>query len=673
MISCKLIFRNIKKNIRDYTVYYLTLMISVSLFYAFNSISGQAAFSEMGATKTLLFDQMDILISALSVVIAVVLAFLIIYANQFLLKRRKKELGIYMMSGMRKGRISRIFVGETFCVGVLALLSGLILGLAISQGLSLASLKMFAVELSDYQFVLSINALKQTVLYFVIIFIIVMLFNVRSVSSVKLIDLLTADRKNETIGTKNKILPLLLFLCSLALITASVMLFSKNGLLPSRENAWFQIAGGLLIAGTVVLFYSASTVIIGLIRASKARYLKGLTAFLVRQIDSKISTNFLVMSVVCGLLTITICAVSIGISIAVAMNQLSQSATPYDLNVLSNISVDGDSNIADYLKAQNVDMADYADAMVQISIYDADLTYGELFKGQDAALWQIDEALPETNISVISLSDYNKALTIQGKAPYTLADNEFLLNCNYEGTLAYIQTALLEHPQLTVAGVQLQRSSEEVLSSTYFMSSIGNNDRGTLIVPDTIAEQLVKANNVLLVQYKAGTNPDEVLQKMIPIGLDDTQGYRYAEKNMMYDMYYGTSALVTFLCCYIGLIFLIICATLLTLKQLTETTDNITRYGLLQKLGAKVEQINRTLLMQTLVFFAAPLTIAGLYSVFFMGQAIQIVETFLNIHVSTNVLFTVGMFLVVYGTYFLTAYLSCKRMIREQYSGRKEI
>ena len=162
MTSCKLIMKNVGKNIRDYLVYFLTLMISASVFYAFNSISDQPAFSEMGMTKTLLYDQLGILLSTLTVLIAVVLAFLIIYANQFLLKRRKKELGIYMVLGMKKGRISRIFAGETLCVGMLALVTGLCLGFALSQGISLVALKLFAIEISKFQLVFSVGAFRKT-------------------------------------------------------------------------------------------------------------------------------------------------------------------------------------------------------------------------------------------------------------------------------------------------------------------------------------------------------------------------------------------------------------------------------------------------------------------------------------------------------------------------------
>ena len=666
MTSFKLIFKNVHKNLRDYLIYFLTLMISVSLFYAFNSISDQPAFSEMGMTRTLLYDQLGILLSALSVLIAIVLAFLIIYANQFLLKRRKKELGIYMMLGMKKGRISRIFAGETFCVGVIALVVGLILGFILSQGISMIAMKLFAIELDKYQLVFSMGAFRQTAICFALIFFLVMLFNVWSVSSVQLIDLLTASRKNERLKSQNRVLPALMFLLSILCIGIAGVLFYKNGILPSRENMSFQIAGLALVVGTILLFYSFAAVFIQLMRSNKGFYLKGLNTFLVRQIGSKIRTNYFVMTVVCGLLTITICAVSIGASTALAMNKLSQASTPYDLTVFSDVSIDGDSDITDYLAACDVQMSDYAKNMEQISVYDADMTYADLLAGQDLNLWPIDEAVPQSRVSVISISDFNRALAMQGKGPVELNEGEYLLNCNYEGTYQYVMDALRTHSELSVAGVVLQRASDEVLQETYVMTSVGNNDRGTLIVPDSVVTALTKDVNALLVQYKEETNPDEVLQKMIPIGLDETHGYRYSEKNMLYDMFYGINALVTFICCYVGLIFLLICAALLALKQLTETTDNIFRYGLLQKLGAKQQQINRTLLVQTGVFFAVPLIVAGLYSILLIGKGMEIVEEFMNIHIATNVGLTIILFLIVYGSYFIATYLSCKRMVTEQ-------
>lgn len=672
MTSCKLIIKNVRKNIRDYLIYFLTLMISVSVFYAFNSISDQPAFSEMGMTKTLLYDQLGILLSTLTVLIAVVLAFLIIYANLFLLKRRKKELGLYMVLGMKKGRISRIFAGETFCVGVIALVTGICLGVALSQGISLVALKLFAIELSKFQLVFSVGAFQKTALCFAVIFLLVMTFNVWSVSSVQLIDLLTAGRKNETSQNRSRLLSILLFFVSLACILSSGVMFYRNGILPSRENRSFQAASILLVAGTFLFFYSLSTVLVQILRANSNVYLRGLNTFLVRQVGSKIRTNVFLMTIVCGLLTVTICAVSVGVSTALAMNELSGSATPYDLNVLSNVSMDGDGSILEYLASKDADLSGYAENMEQISIYEADFTYDSLFEGQNVELWPIDEGILDSGVSVLAVSDFNRALKMQGKEPVALTENQYLLNCNYKGTFQYVEKALESHAAFVLAGITLQRASDTVLEETYFMTSVGNNDRGTLIVPDAVARSLTKDVNVLLVQYRPDADSDAVLQKMIPIGLDDTHGYRYAEKNMMYDMFYGLNALVSFLCCYIGLIFLLICAALLALKQLTETTDNIYRYGLLQKLGAKKEQINRTLLSQTAIFFAAPLAVAGIFSIVLMGKAMEIVEEFMNIHISANLGFTVVLFLVVYGSYFLATYLSCKRMVVEHQNKRME-
>ena len=672
MTSCKLIMKNVRKNIRDYLIYFLTLMISVSVFYAFNSISDQPAFSEMGMTKTLLYDQLGILLSTLTVLIAVVLAFLIVYANRFLLKRRKKELGLYMVLGMKKGRISRIFAGETLCVGVIALVTGLCLGIALSQGISLVALKLFAIELSKFQLVFSMRAFQKTALCFTVIFLLVMTFNVWSVSSVKLIDLLTAGRKNETAQNRSRLLPVLMFFVSLACLLSSGVMFYRNGILPSRENHFFQVAGILLVAGTFLFFYSLSTVLVQILRANSNVYLRGLNTFLVRQVGSKIRTNYSLMAVVCLLLTVTICAVSVGVSTALAMNELSKSATPYDLNVVSNVSMDGDSSILEYLVSKDADLSGYAENMEQISIYEADFTYSSLFAGQNVELWPIDEGILDSGVSVLAVSDFNRAMAMQGKDPVALTENEYLLNCNYKGTFQYVEKALENHADLVLAGIPLQKASDIVIEETYFMTSVGNNDRGTLIVPDAVAHSLMKDVNVLLVQYRPDADSDAVLQKMIPIGLDDTHGYRYAEKNMMYDMFYGLNALTSFLCCYIGLIFLLICAALLALKQLTETTDNIYRYGLLQKLGARKEQIGRTLLSQTAIFFAAPLAVAGIFSTVLMGKAMEIVEEFMNIHIVANMVFTVSLFLVVYGSYFLATYLSCKRMVMEHQNKRME-
>ena len=144
--------------------------------------------------------------------------------------------------------------------GIIALGTGLLLGFFFSQGFSLIALRLFAINLEKFRIVFSAGALRQTVLCFTIIFFIVMLFNIRSVTNVKLIDLFTDGRKNESMQTENRILPVCLFLLSLLCIGISAALFNKNGILPSHENNLFQLAAAALVAGTFLLFYSLSAV-----------------------------------------------------------------------------------------------------------------------------------------------------------------------------------------------------------------------------------------------------------------------------------------------------------------------------------------------------------------------------------------------------------------------------
>ena len=464
MSVCKLILKNVRRNLSDYLIYFLTLMLSVSLFYAFNSIPGQPAFQEMSVTKALLYQQLDDLLAFLSAAIAVVLAFLVIYANGFLLRRRKKELGLYLLLGMKKSHISRIFVGETFCVGLLSLAGGILLGLFLSQGLSLVSLRLFAVELESFRFVFSLDALRITLLCFACIFVIVMLFNICSVLNVRLIDLITANRKNQVLKSQSPILHLLCFAASLILLAYACVLLFQNGILPSRENNHFQLAGTCLILGILLFYRSASIILVTFLKAWRNFYFAGLNTFLLRQVSSHIHTNYLVMAVVCGLLTVSILTVSTGVSTGLAMNELSQASAPYDLNVLSDVDKDGDGSIEAYLKSQNVDLSSYARSMEQISIYEADLTYGELFEGQKLHLWSIDEALPSIYVNVISISDFNRALSMQEKEPISLQEDEFLINCNYEGTMDYARQALIDHPTLTIAGNRLTRRQDTLLT-----------------------------------------------------------------------------------------------------------------------------------------------------------------------------------------------------------------
>ena len=293
----KMAFKNVKKSFKDYTIYFLTLTLAVCIFYSFNSIESQKAMMEMNASSAEYMEALSIIISYVSVFVAFILGSLIIYANNFLIKKRNKEMGIYMTLGMSKNRISRILILETLIVGVFSLISGLIVGLLVSQGLSVLVAKLFDFKMSGYTFAISTSAIGKTILYFGIMFILVMIFNSFVISKYKIIDLLTASRKTEEIKFKNPIVYLVTFiLCVISLAVAYKFVLEVG--IEGIEDPKFITSIGLGILGTVLFFFSLAGFILYVVKKNKKVYFKGLNIFIVKQINSKVNTNFISMSVI---------------------------------------------------------------------------------------------------------------------------------------------------------------------------------------------------------------------------------------------------------------------------------------------------------------------------------------------------------------------------------------
>ena len=203
MMYFKLALKNVKKSFKDYAIYFFTLIVGVSIFYMLNSLDSQTIMLELSDTKHSMLNTMNEILSYISVFVAFILAFLIVYASRFLMKRRKKEFGIYMLLGMKKTKISMIILTETLFVGIISLGVGLLVGIGLSQLMSVFVANMFEANMTKFAFTFSKSALLKTLLYFIIIYLGVMIFNVISVNKCKLIDLINANKKTEKIKVKN--------------------------------------------------------------------------------------------------------------------------------------------------------------------------------------------------------------------------------------------------------------------------------------------------------------------------------------------------------------------------------------------------------------------------------------------------------------------------------------
>lgn len=663
-----LIIRNLRKNMKDYGIYFFTMMLSISLFYAFNSVQSEGALLSLGKDRLIMLKSLSSMISITSTAISVILAFLILYANMFLLRRRKKEIGIYTLLGMPKHQISLVFVGETFLVGLLSLVVGSLLGVFFSQFLTIIALRLFGGNIEVFRLAFSAAALGKTVRCFSVIYLIVMIFNACSVTKIKLIDLMNADKKNEEIREKKPYINLFILIVSLFFMAFGVWILSSDTMMTNQR--WLFLSMISLIAGVVLFFYSAAASIMKTLKKRENFYYKGVNAFLIRQIGNRIQSNYLSMAALTLMLTLTVILITTGTSMAITMSELTKEYIPYDITILAQADRVGDISVFDAYEKDGIELKDNLAEYIEIERrYDADLTYQTLLMGREEELWDLDQGLWEKPVYILSLTDYNKSLRLQGMEPVSLQEDEFLLNCNYKGTGNILNDFVKTNPTLTVGGTSLHLKNPTILKQVYMMTSIGNNDRGTLIVPDDVAEQCDISYHILCGNAKTGVDLADFTQEISKIQFDDAgqyikdSPYLYSTRSLMLTMYYTMMAIPVFLCTYIGIVFLLICVAVLGLQQLTATEDNRIRYQLLGKLGVTEHMICLTLFKQVAVYFAAPLIVASVFIVFGMNRVIGYISQSANMNIQAHSIVTLFLIIIIYGGYFGITYAACKKMI----------
>lgn len=640
------------------------MMLSVSIFYAFNAGTKPENLSSLGTDMRVIMEAVNSTIQVISEVIAVLLGFLIIYVNSFLLKKRKKELGTYILLGMKKSKISVIFMGETLVVGVISFLIGIVGGVFLGQIINIATLRLFGGNVNSFFINFSFDAFVFTLVCFAIIYIFTMAYNFISVHTVKLIELITAERKNESLKRRSNIVYLISFFIGVGAIYLTVISLNSNEMMPTVEE--LEKAMIFAVIGTLCFFYSISAVSLMLVKKCKSFYYKDINSFIVRQIGSRIQGNFVSLSFSTILLTITILLITTGTSIALSAKDMSKQYIPFDFVLFYETEklVSVKEKVLEY-QPEN-EMYDMTENNFELHNYNADITYGEIWEGQKVELWANDNGLEDSEITMISLSDYNQALKIQGKEEITLSEDEYLINCNYKGTKEYMDYVAKNISKLTICGVELKSASTEMLQNTYVMTSIGNNDRGTFIVPDKVAKKGELADIAVQGFLKEGVAPEKLNEQLDNlVDYDDLAGslFGWNSKERMNTMYYTQVGFPIFICTYVGILFLMIAVAMLSVQQLTQISDNKYRFNVLQKQGVSEKMTRQAILKQVGVYFVAPLAVAGIYTLVAQPMIIKKVSDMFNIEIGVHSVLTILFIIVLYGGYYMTTYHSCVKMI----------
>ena len=691
----KLSIRNMKKSFKDYAIYFLTLVLGVAIFYMFNSIDSQQAMLEVSQSTRDIIKLMINMLGYISVFVAVVLGLLIVYANNFLINRRKKEFGIYMTLGMGKRQISKIILMETILVGIMSLIVGLIIGVFASQFMSILVAKMFEADMSKFQFVFSKDACIKTCIYFAVMYVAVMFFNTFTVSRYKLINLLNASKKNENVKIKNPIICILVFL-------GAVVILGYAYWKVTRDVSSLTILPPILmgIVGTVAVFWSLSGFIIQIVQKMKNVYFKNTNMFVLRQINNKINTMVISMSVICLMLFMTISILSSSLALRNTMQRELIEMTPVDLNLYKTANLpekylqygtygkeitstpeamsDSKIPIVETLKNNGLDMNVLKD-IVEITVYSTDdLTWKDFFgdKYIDIIKTKYPNLLYNTAEQIVKISDYNKIAKLYGINQYELKNDEYIVLCDFDSQKELRNEALKDgNNVLNIAGKQYKSKYNECKTG-YIQMSPNHTNTGIILVPDDCnLTESMKEQYLLAANYNADTKEgkeeiekifvddnSELLQNLDKNGLNIDGRTKIA----LMESSIGLATIVTFIAIYLGIIFLIASSAILALKQLTDSSDNKQRYTILRKIGCDEKMINKALFRQIGIFFGVPLVLAIIHSVFGIQFAITIMSGLASKKdLLPSAIATVIIIGIIYGIYFLATYLGSKNIIKE--------
>lgn len=657
----KLSLKNIKKSFKDYAIYFLTLVLGVAIFYVFNAMDSQQAMLELNDAEKEIIGLMNEFLGGVSIFVAIVLGFLIIYASRFLIKRRKKEFGIYLTLGMGKRDVSKILLMETFIIGIISLVAGLIIGIIASQFMSIVVANLFEADMSEFTFVFSKAAAIKTIFYYVIIYLIVMIFNVFAVTKYKLIDLLNASKKGEKIKVRSLGLSVVIFL--IAAVILGIAYYFATQRLDSLDLFGTSILLGII--GTFLLFFGISGFILKLVQSNKKLYLKNLNIFILRQINSKVNTTVFSMSIICLLLFFTITIFSSAWSINMSLKNDLQYGTPADVLVYTYSDAEGKTakNILTKVGYNLDNFAKYTESYT----YGFDtVTVGSLLTPilndvqKDYPNLLVDNYLP-----VMTISDYNKIASFYGNQTYTLNEDEFILVADYEQMLQYENKALAKGVTIQIGDKTLHNKYKECVEGLLQMSGNKSNT-GIVVVPDNIDISLSEiTKNFLAANFKG--DKDEANSELMSY-MDEING-EGAVADTKIDIYTastGLRAIMIFIGLYLGIIFLISSAAILALKELSDSSDNKEKYGMLRRIGVDDKKLNKALFIQIGIFFMLPLLVAIIHSVFGIMSASKIME---SMSVTTNIssiAMTALLIIAIYGGYFIVTYFTSKRIINEK-------
>lgn len=658
--------KNFKKSIRDYSIYFFTMILGIAVFYIFNAIETQTAMMQVTKTKAAIIDMMNGVMDGVSIFVSLILGYLIVYASRFMLKKRKMEFGVYMTLGMSRVKIAGILWMETIWMGVISLVAGLLAGMGISQFMSLMVSHLFQADVSRFVFVISWKAVVKSILYFLIIYTVVMILNTIAISRTKLIDFMTASRKKEKNLLKNPVVSVVIFL-----LAWGILGYAYYNVTAGAENleSEFQVLAQVLlgIVGTILVFWSFAGFFMWILGKMPKIYYKKINSFVFGELSNKLNSTVISCSVICLLMFMTICILFSAFARKDFKEAEAKKLAPVDISMVKDLG-DG-KTIEKVMEEKNISRKDFQDTLNFITYELPEVTQGNIV-GDAVDRERFGEAYLNQQIELLSVSTYNQAAEKYHLPTYELEENQYLIIADMEGAVGIFNMGLKENPELSIKG-KTYYPKEKTCQDGFLMMNYDPQNMGFILVPDSVKfTEAEQKKNYLIADYAKDTKAFreemdwEFFERLNGEKRDEFSVY-FTTQSSVYDDSIGSSAMYIFLGLYLGICFLISGSAVLSLKMLSDAADSKEKYRILQKLGCDQKQICRGLRKQNGMVFLLPVILAAVHSVFGIQVCMEMLSIYETKGTAPALVLTMILIGMIYGGYYLVSQFGCEKIVRE--------